>query len=172
MVEPGRREGAIKTADGRDQESTTRSVKRPRYRLPRVLIVDDAEDNRDLFALVLGNAGFEVDVAEDGIQGVMMARELRPAIIIMDLAMPQMDGFSATRQIRADATLAHVYIIAVTAFIDRMSEEQALAAGCNEVLTKPCFPQMLVATVGKGLRMARAAASPPSSRAIARSGSR
>jgi CheY-like chemotaxis protein len=115
------------------------------------LVVDDTEDNRDLYAMILGNIGYEVAVAVDGHDGVSLARSIQPSVILMDLAMPNLDGFDATRQIRETPELAGVHIIAVTAFADQRSRQRALAAGCNEVLTKPCAPALLTACVANGV---------------------
>lgn len=122
-----------------------------RSALPLILIVDDTEDNRDLYAMILGRLGYEVAVAIDGCDGVARARSLRPSVILMDLAMPNVDGFEATRQIRAIPEIASVPIIAVSAFTDARSVQRALAAGCDEVLAKPCPPAVLAGRVEKAL---------------------
>lgn len=129
-------------------------------------MVDDTEDNRDLYAMILSNIGYDVAVAVDGEDGVSLARALRPSVILMDLAMPVLDGFGATQQIRETPELADVHIIAVTAFADQRSKQRALAAGCNEVLTKPCPPAILTATVANGIHAARTV---PNARAAATS---
>jgi two-component system, cell cycle response regulator DivK len=117
--------------------------------MPTILIVDDTEDNRELYSMILEeHLGYPIVLAVDGVEGVALARELNPTVILMDLAMPNMDGFEATRQIRAlESDVSSVPIIAVTAFTDVLSAQRALAAGCNEVLTKPCPPSLLSARV-------------------------
>ena len=132
-------------------QRATSSGTRTRFALPVILIVDDNEDNRDLFAMMLARLGYEIELAVDGLDGVERARTLRPGVILMDLAMPNMDGFEATRQIRALPELASVRIIAVTASYDTVSAQRALAAGCDEVLAKPCAPEVLTACVEAGL---------------------
>ena len=126
--------------------------------------MDDTEDNRDLYAMLLEGLGYDVAVAVDGYDGVMLAQAIRPAVILMDLAMPNLDGFDATRQIRETPELANVHIIAVTAFADPQSTQRALACGCDEVLTKPCSPSLLTARVANGVRATRAPRSQTSSR--------
>lgn len=128
------------------------SEERPRFALPVVLIVDDTEDNRDLYAMILGRLGYHVVVAIDGSDAVAQARSARPSVILMDLAMPNLDGFDATRLIRAAPEISRVHIIAVSAFTDTLSVERALAAGCNEVLAKPCPPSVLAGRVERAVR--------------------
>jgi len=129
----------------------TSSGTQTRFALPVILIVDDNEDNRDLFAMMLSRLGYEIELAIDGQDGVERARAVRPSVILMDLAMPNMDGFEATRWIRAIPELASVRIIAVTASYDTVSAQRARAAGCDEVLAKPCAPEDLTACVEAGL---------------------
>jgi two-component system, cell cycle response regulator DivK len=100
-----------------------------------------------LFAMILDGLGYTIELAVDGVDCLERARSARPSVILMDLAMPNMDGFEATRRIRAIPELASVHIIAVTAFCDAVSAQRALAAGCNEVLAKPCAPELLTARV-------------------------
>ncbi|HVH43682.1 MAG TPA: response regulator [Labilithrix sp.] len=124
--------------------------------MPVILVVDDMEDNRDLVAMVLDRSGYTVEVAVDGVDAVERARTVRPSIIVMDLAMPNMDGFDATRAIRAIPELGSVHIIAFSAFTDVVSVQRALAAGCNEVMAKPCTPDALVARVEAALPVGHA----------------
>jgi CheY-like chemotaxis protein len=126
--------------------------------VPVVLIVDDSEDNRELFAMCLERLGYRIELAVDGLDGLERARATRPSVILMDLAMPNMDGFEATRQIRMDAQLASVHIIAVTAFSDAVSTQRALGAGCNAILAKPCPPEILTACVESAVQAAVARA--------------
>jgi CheY-like chemotaxis protein len=131
----------------RRSDSTRQSASVSRYALPVILIVDDNEDNRELFAMVLSRLGVTIEMAVDGLDGLERARAVTPHVILMDLAMPRMDGFEATRAIRALPELASVHIIAVTAFTDALSSQRALAAGCDEVLAKPITPDVLIARV-------------------------
>jgi len=125
----------------RHDESTTRQRElrsgiTSRFR-PRVLVVDDSEDNRELCAALLARRGYEVATACDGEEAVEKAVALRPHVIVMDVAMPTMDGWEATRRIRANASTSAIYIIVLTAFGDAESRRQSFAAGCNEHVVKP-----------------------------------
>lgn len=111
------------------------------------------EDNRDLVSVILGQLGYHVEVATDGLHAIERARALRPNVILMDLAMPHMDGFDATRAIREIPELDSVHIIAFSAFADPVSVQRALAAGCNETIAKPCTPNQLVAHIQAALRV-------------------
>lgn len=122
-----------------------------RFALPVILVVDDNEDNRELFAMVLDRLGVAIELAGDGLEGLERAKLLKPQVIIMDLAMPKMDGFEATRAIRAIPELAGVHIIAVTAFTDAISAQRAIASGCDEVHSKPITPDVLTARVEAAL---------------------
>lgn len=102
--------------------------------------------------MLLARLGYDVVVAVDGIDGIERARETLPSVILMDLAMPNVDGFEATRAIRRIPELAGAYVIAVTAFTDPVNVQRALAAGCNEVLSKPCPSELLAERVERAAR--------------------
>jgi CheY-like chemotaxis protein len=102
----------------------------------RVLIADDFEDTRRLTKLILEKYGYEVMEASDGFEAVKKAVEQRPDIILMDIAMPVMDGIQATQAIRQHEELSQVPILALTAYGDFYSE-RARDAGCNDVVQKP-----------------------------------
>ena len=102
-----------------------------------ILIVDDYQDNRILLSAWLRTKGFKVVEAEDGKQGVLQANRAHPDLILMDLAMPELDGVEATRQIRERQALSRTPIFAITAYGTYDVKQDALAAGCNEVLAKP-----------------------------------
>ena len=105
--------------------------------LSTILVVDDYSDNRTLLSAWLRAKGFKVVEAEDGKQGVLQANRSHPDLILMDLAMPELDGVEATRQIRERHTLARTPIFAITAYGTYDVKQDALAAGCNDVLAKP-----------------------------------
>jgi two-component system cell cycle response regulator DivK len=105
--------------------------------MPRILLVEDNEMNRDMLSRRLIRKGYDVVMAEDGQQGVDLAATASPDLILMDLSLPVIDGWEATRRIKAaDATKA-IPVIALTAHAMVGSEAQALAAGCDDFDTKP-----------------------------------
>ena len=109
-----------------------------------VLVVDDYEDTRLLYVEHLQEAGFRVAVAGDGQEAVAMALSLRPDAIIMDLSMPRLDGWDATRRIRADRGMASTYVIALSAMDGEISREMAFDAGCDDFIAKPFLATALV----------------------------
>ena len=114
----------------------------PVPRCPRVLLVDDLEDQRELYRQYLSGAGFEVRTAGGGRAAVTFAVRFPPDVIVMDLAMPEMDGFEATRRLKSLETTAAIPVIALTAHGD-MPQKRALQAGCSGFLRKPCYPDQL-----------------------------
>ena len=102
----------------------------------RVLVADDFQDTRTLTRLILEKFGYEVDEATNGLEAVKMAVEHPPDLILMDIAMPVMDGIQATQAIRKHRELADIPILAVTAYGNFYSE-RARDAGCNDVIQKP-----------------------------------
>ena len=113
----------------------------------RILIVEDQEDNRMIMRDVLNAAGYELIEAVNGADGVKQAQSERPDLILMDNQMPVLDGYEATRQIKADPSLKGTPIIAVTSYA--LSDDQAKArnAGCNGYVAKPFSPRELLAKV-------------------------
>jgi two-component system cell cycle response regulator DivK len=103
----------------------------------RILVVEDNADNRVLIMDVLDSMNYEVIIATDGEEGVKKATAERPDLILMDISLPQMDGLDATRRIRATPELQHIPIIALTAHAMVGDRERALAAGCNDYVSKP-----------------------------------
>ena len=101
------------------------------------LVVEDFEDSRFMMRRLLEMAGYQVLEATDGEQAVRMASEQRPALILMDLSLPKLDGLSATREIRKKRGLRNIPIVAVSAHDSPETRAEALAAGCNEYVTKP-----------------------------------
>ena len=113
----------------------------------RILVVEDQEDNRQILRDLLGNAGYELIEAGDGEQALDAYAKQRPDLILMDIQLPVMDGYEATRRIRADPESKAIPIIAVTSYALAGDEGKALAAGCNAYVTKPYSPRALLATV-------------------------
>jgi CheY-like chemotaxis protein len=103
--------------------------------MPRILLIDDNEENRDFLSRRLERRGFEVLLAKDGSAGVEMARVEKPGLILMDMNMPKVDGWEATKQIKAAS--ADVPVIALTAHAMAGDRERAIQAGCADYHTKP-----------------------------------
>jgi two-component system, cell cycle response regulator DivK len=114
---------------------------------PLILLVDDYEDNRRLFAEYQALSGFRTAEAGNGEEGLAKASALHPEIIVMDLAMPGLDGFEVTRRLRAAETTRRTPVIALTAYPMGYSRHAALQAGCDAYLTKPCGPRQLLAEI-------------------------
>lgn len=112
--------------------------------MPKILVVEDNEENRDSLARRLRRRGFEVLLAVDGQAGVDAAKADKPDIVLMDMNMPELDGWEATRQIKAVIGLEAVPVIALTAHAMSGDRERAIAAGCSDYHTKPIeFPKLL-----------------------------
>lgn len=112
--------------------------------MPLVLLVEDNEDNRDMLSRRLLRKGYEVALAVDGGEGVAQAAALCPDLILMDMSLPVLDGWEATRQIKAAAETSTIPIIALTAHAMSGDREKALAAGCDDYDTKPVeLPRLL-----------------------------
>jgi two-component system, cell cycle response regulator DivK len=122
----------------------------------RILVVEDQEDNRQILRDLLANAGYDMIEAEDGEQGVAAATSERPDLILMDIQLPVMDGYEATRRIRTNPDLKSVPIIAVTSYALAGDEDKALAAGCDGYVSKPYSPRELLAKVRAYLALGRA----------------
>lgn len=121
---------------------------RPR---PRVLVVEDNGDMREFLARVLSMQGYEFLEAADGEEGLHVARTQHPNLILMDISLPALDGFEATRQLKQDPAMRHVPIIAVTAHARPADEQRALDAGCDGYLSKPYSLRDFLAIVEKNL---------------------
>jgi len=105
--------------------------------MPHILLVEDNERNRDMLSRRLQRKGYTVACAVDGAQGVAQARSTRPDLILMDMSLPVLDGWEATRQLKADPATRHIPIVALTAHAMASDEQQALEAGCDDFDTKP-----------------------------------
>jgi CheY-like chemotaxis protein len=105
--------------------------------MPKLLLVEDNEESRDGLSRHLKRKGFEVLVAVDGQQGVAAARAGAPDLVLMDMSLPVLDGWEATRQLKADPTTRHIPVIALTAHAMAGDRDKALQAGCDEYDTKP-----------------------------------
>ena len=113
--------------------------------MPRVLVVEDNELNRDMLSRRLVRRGYEVLIAVDGAEGVELTRRERPDLVLLDLSLPVLDGWSAARQLKGDAATSGIPLIALSAHAMATDREQALAAGCDDFDTKPVEFSRLVA---------------------------
>ena len=110
----------------------------------KILLIEDNEMNRDMLSRRLTRKGFEIATAEDGEHGVEMAQSESPSLILMDISLPVMDGYEATRQIKANPTTRSIPIVALTAHAMSGDREKCLEAGCDEYETKPVdLPRLL-----------------------------
>jgi CheY-like chemotaxis protein len=108
----------------------------------KILIVEDNELNRDLLVQLLED-DYELVTTDNGAAGVEMAQQERPDLILMDMSLPVMDGWEATRRLKADGRVKHIPVIALTAHAMSSDEEKALAAGCDDYLAKPLDEDLL-----------------------------
>jgi CheY-like chemotaxis protein len=116
-------------------------------RLATVLIVDDFEDNRQMYAEFLAYSGYHVLEATDGAEAVAKAKELAPDLVVMDLSLPVMDGWEATRRLKGDPTTRHIPILALTGHSFDGHSQEARDAGCDGFLAKPCLPERLLQAI-------------------------
>jgi CheY-like chemotaxis protein len=115
--------------------------------VPKILLVEDNEMNYDMLSRRLTRKGFEVVIATDGEQGVEMSRTDGPDLILMDMSLPKIDGWEATRRIRATPETAGVRIIALTAHAMVADKDKAMEAGCDDFDTKPIDIERLVGKI-------------------------
>lgn len=116
-----------------------------------VLVVDDDADIRELLGMMLKMKGCLVFEAADGSQAVKLAPQVHPALILMDLSMPVLDGYEATRRLKAQPELCGIPVVAVSAHCDPQHRQRALAAGCSECVGKPVDFRLLVELLEKHL---------------------
>jgi CheY-like chemotaxis protein len=118
---------------------------------PRVLLVDDYPDAREMYTEYLQYSGFEVIQADNGKEAIQRAIDSAPDIILMDLSLPVMDGWEATRRLKADKKTAEIPIVALTGHALAGISEGAKKAGCDAFVTKPCLPEDLVIEIRRVL---------------------
>jgi len=118
---------------------------------PLVLIVDDFEDNREMYAQYLRFHGYETAEADNGQEALKQAAALLPDVIVMDLSLPGMDGWEATRRLKQEPLTRDIPVIALTGHALTGSEHTAREAGCDRFLTKPCAPAVLGQEIRKML---------------------
>lgn len=115
--------------------------------MPKLLLVEDNEMNRDMLSRRLERKGYEVVIAVDGQAGVEMAKAEQPALILMDMSLPVLDGWEATRQLKADPDTSAIPVIALTAHAMSGDRDKCLTAGCSEFATKPIDRKKLIAVI-------------------------
>jgi two-component system cell cycle response regulator DivK len=115
----------------------------------RILVVEDQEDNRRIIRDLLESVGYQLIEAVDGAEGVRLAKSERPDLILMDIQLPVLDGYDATRQIKADPELSAIPIVVVTSYALSGDDAKAAAAGCDAYVAKPFSPRALLATIRK-----------------------
>lgn len=121
----------------------------------RILIVDDNAQNLKLARVILSTAGYEVQTAKDAEEAVETLPAFSPALILMDLQLPGMDGLELTRRLKTDPARAHILIVALTAYAMKGDEEKARAAGCDGYITKPIDTDALPKLVAEVLSRQR-----------------
>jgi CheY-like chemotaxis protein len=117
--------------------------------MAKILVVEDNEINRDMVVRRLQRRGFTVVSAVDGQQGVDMTRSEKPDLILMDMSLPVLDGWEATRQIKSDPDIKHIPIIGLTAHAMVGDRDKAIQAGCNDYATKPVEFEKLVGLINR-----------------------
>jgi two-component system cell cycle response regulator DivK len=118
---------------------------------PLVLVVDDYQDAREMYAQYLKASGFRTIEARTGLEAVAKARELKPHCILMDLSLPGIDGWEATRQLKADQATTHIPVVAITGHASEFASRNAKAAGCAAFVLKPALPDAVVSEVKKAM---------------------
>lgn len=128
--------------------------------MAKILLVEDNEMNRDMLSRRLERRGYQVVMAVDGAQGLAMTRSEAPDIVLMDMSLPVMDGWEATRQIKADEAIKHIPVVGLTAHAMAEDKAKCLAAGCDDYDTKPIELQRLLGKIQANLEK-KGAAPPP-----------
>jgi two-component system cell cycle response regulator DivK len=128
-------------------------------RKPVVLLVEDYEDAREMYRDYLEFSGFRVETAKDGAEALVKARTVDPDVVLMDLSLPVMDGWEATRRLKADPATAHLTVVALSAHALAAEGERAREAGCDGFIAKPCIPADLVARLSVYVDLADASKS-------------
>ncbi len=113
----------------------------------RILVVEDQEDNRQIIRDMLSTSDYQITEAENGEEALAAVAKQRPDLILMDIQMPVLDGYEATRRIKADPGLRSIPIIAITSYALSGDEQKARAAGCDDYVPKPYSPRQLLAKI-------------------------
>jgi CheY-like chemotaxis protein len=131
---------------------------------PAILLVEDYDDAREMYRDYLEFAGFEVETARDGHEALAKARAILPDLILMDLSLPGMDGWEATRVLKRDPATRHIVVVALSAHALAAEGERARVAGCDGFIAKPCLPPDLVEEMLAYLKIQPEQASAPRQR--------
>lgn len=126
--------------------------------MPRILLVEDNEFNRDMLSRRLERKGFDVIIAEDGKRAIQAARDDRPDLILMDMDLPVLDGWEATRLLKSDPATRTIPVVALTAYAMQSDYDRALASGCDDFATKPIEFSALVEKIQRALGARRPSA--------------
>lgn len=118
---------------------------------PLILVVEDYDDAREMYVEYLTFTGFRVEAATNGLEAIEMTGRLMPDLVLMDLALPKLDGWEATRRLKSDPKTSHIPVIALTGHALAGHAERAREAGCDSFITKPCVPDELVAEISRVL---------------------
>ena len=119
---------------------------------PLILLVEDFEDAREMYRDYLEFSGFRVDTACDGREAIEKAQRINPDLVLMDLSLPGIDGWEATRLLKSDPATTHLLIVALSAHALAAEGERARAVGCDGFIAKPCLPPDLVTEIGHYLK--------------------
>ncbi|SEM24205.1 CheY chemotaxis protein or a CheY-like REC (receiver) domain [Syntrophus gentianae] len=120
---------------------------------PKILLIEDNEQNRYMETFLLEKYGYEVVPAVDGPTGIDLASRIQPCLILLDIQLPQMDGYTVARELRRNPALSDVPIVAVTSYAMMGDREKTLEAGCNGYLEKPINPETFVADIERYLTL-------------------
>ncbi len=122
------------------------------HRRDTILLVDDDEDCRVIYSIALKDAGYNVLLASDGDEGVTMARDHSPTVVLMDIGMPKLDGFGALKALKTDSRTRDIPTLALTARVSLHQRTELIEAGFDGVLLKPILPRSVVVAVGEVMR--------------------
>ena len=120
---------------------------------PRILLVEDYDDAREMYRDYLEFSGFQVDTARDGHEALEQARRHNPDLVLMDLSLPGLDGWEATRILKKDPATCHLVVVALSAHALSAEGDRARAAGCDGFIAKPCLPHDLVEQITEYLKL-------------------
>jgi len=127
---------------------------------PEILLIEDNEQNRYMETFLLEKHGYEVVPAVDGPTGIELAAKVQPCLILLDIQLPQMDGYAVARALRRNPALSGIPIVAVTSYTMMGDREKALEAGCNGYLEKPINPETFVADIERHLILPKRGSKP------------